>query len=355
MVVRLGLVVLAGLPGWRVRDYRAARRAVRRAISDGLTLRNTLRQVVDLVPFLGRPPEVIYFLDIAAAAEHLALFRLNRPVVVGCRLGDLATVTPPGGWPWSVDDRSRVLHEATRVRSESSAMAQRLESLGIDARKVTIVRPAVDVTVFGPTPAPSSASSRPFRLVADVEGWWTTIVEIALAALGRARAAGIDLRLHLRGEGPEVDRIARTVDALELQSWVVIDPPLRGGERAEWLRTGHAYLATVPERGVDRRGLEAMACALPVIVPAGAGVGETITHDVEGLVFDPLDVSSLLGSIALLAGDRHLCRRLGLAARRRVMGDHAPELEAAACVRMVRAAATTVTQVGEAPGSVAVP
>src|SRR5580704_2414828 len=57
---------------------------------------------------------------------------------------------------------------------------------------------------------------------------------------------------------------------------------------------------------------EAMACGLPVIVSAAAGVSEIITHGEDGMILDhPADRAKLAAIIRLLYQDRQLCNRLG--------------------------------------------
>jgi len=58
--------------------------------------------------------------------------------------------------------------------------------------------------------------------------------------------------------------------------------------------------------------VEAMACGLPVIVSASAGVAEIITHGVDGLILDdPTDSKVLATMIRHLYEDEALRSRLG--------------------------------------------
>lgn len=57
---------------------------------------------------------------------------------------------------------------------------------------------------------------------------------------------------------------------------------------------------------------EAMACGVPTIVSAAAGVSEIITNGVDGLILDdPTDAASLASMIRRLHGDREFRDRLG--------------------------------------------
>ncbi len=60
---------------------------------------------------------------------------------------------------------------------------------------------------------------------------------------------------------------------------------------------------------------EAMACGLPVIVSAAAGVSEIVTNGVDGMILDdPKDETKLAAMIRRLYEDREFCNRLGVKA-----------------------------------------
>jgi glycosyltransferase involved in cell wall biosynthesis len=61
-----------------------------------------------------------------------------------------------------------------------------------------------------------------------------------------------------------------------------------------------------------------MAMALPVLATNRGGPAELIDDGTSGLLLDPRDTPAWAGSIARLAADPSLCRRLGAAARARV-------------------------------------
>jgi glycosyltransferase involved in cell wall biosynthesis len=63
--------------------------------------------------------------------------------------------------------------------------------------------------------------------------------------------------------------------------------------------------------------LEAMACGLPVVAPAGAGPLETVEHGVTGYLYEPGDADTAAGYVLDLIADRAKAARLGAAGRRR--------------------------------------
>jgi glycosyltransferase involved in cell wall biosynthesis len=69
--------------------------------------------------------------------------------------------------------------------------------------------------------------------------------------------------------------------------------------------------------------MEAMAQALPVVAPRVSGIPELITHEQEGLLFQPSDWDGLRTQLARILTDSELRARLGAAGRRRVAHDFA--------------------------------
>jgi len=58
-----------------------------------------------------------------------------------------------------------------------------------------------------------------------------------------------------------------------------------------------------------------MACAVPIIGSAVAGISEAIEHDRTGFLVPPADARSIAIAARRLFGDPELRRRMGLAAR----------------------------------------
>lgn len=82
--------------------------------------------------------------------------------------------------------------------------------------------------------------------------------------------------------------------------------------------------------------LEAMEAGLPCVAYRSGGVPEVILHERTGLLSEPGDVEALAEHLVRILRDRGLARRLGTAGRQRVYAIFAPELIAAAWVRLLR-------------------
>jgi glycosyltransferase involved in cell wall biosynthesis len=88
---------------------------------------------------------------------------------------------------------------------------------------------------------------------------------------------------------------------------------------AVWRRAGIFVLPARSREGMPRALLEAAASARPLVVTDVPGCRHFVRHGVEGLIVPPGDVSALADALQTLAADPALRRRLGLAARARVL------------------------------------
>jgi len=61
--------------------------------------------------------------------------------------------------------------------------------------------------------------------------------------------------------------------------------------------------------------MEAMASGLPCIASAVGGIPETVTHEVDGLLFDREDAGQLTDRLKRMLSNADLRQRLGTAAR----------------------------------------
>src|SRR5207248_1614693 len=82
------------------------------------------------------------------------------------------------------------------------------------------------------------------------------------------------------------------------------------------------YASATPTDGASISLLEAMRCALPVVVVDNAGNREWVTNGVNGVLFPARDVAALAARLVELADDRQRGAAMGLEAQR-VMLDRA--------------------------------
>jgi glycosyltransferase involved in cell wall biosynthesis len=159
-----------------------------------------------------------------------------------------------------------------------------------------------------------------------------------LAAVARARATGVDVRLDLMGDGPWRGRLEQQSADLGLAACV----RFHGSVQLEEMKRGFANadvfaLACVrdPAGAGDMLPTvitEAMLSGMPVLSSRMAGIPEQVADGTTGILTEPGDEAALAAALVRLARDPALVRSMGEAGRRQAIGKFAvsvtlPQLE----------------------------
>ena len=160
-----------------------------------------------------------------------------------------------------------------------------------------------------------------------------------LAAVARARDAGVRVDLDLMGDGPWRDRLVAQAEALGIMDRVTFHGNVQLQQMKATFAEADAFaLACI----VDPAGAsdmlptvitEAMLSALPVVSSRIAGIPEQVAHGETGLLTAPGDEAALTEALVAMATDPERARRMGAAGRARAEAHFAtgvtlPQLEA---------------------------
>jgi glycosyltransferase involved in cell wall biosynthesis len=216
----------------------------------------------------------------------------------------------------------------------------------VDRRRVLEIEWGADIDHFRPRRgAPRRFVTDPSRIYCVFAGAfrsWHGVVQLS-AALARLHAAG-DHRFGaiFIGDGPErpkAERAARDVPG------VLFTGPLPHAELPDALASADIGVAPFdPHRHAPLqlgfywsplKIYEYMAVGLPVVAPSLPRLGRLIEHGREGLLYDPAEPRGLDRALVALA-DADLRRRLGDAARARVVRDFSWAAHCAALDRRLR-------------------
>ena len=259
------------------------------------------------------------------------------PAMIAARLGgppflfwvhgeEVTTALTSREFAWTM---RRVHRAAALAVANSRNSASVLESVGFPPDRIRVVYPGVDTNRFHP--AVDGASIRRQFAAHD---------EILLLSVGRLqrrkghdrviealhllgeRAAG--LRYVVVGDGSERALLAQRVAERGLSDRVQFAGEVPAARLPEYFAAADIFLLPTRVDAHDFEGfglvfLEAAAAGRPSIGGRGGGVGEAIDHDVTGLLVDGNDASDIARAIGLLAHSSELRRRLGDAARARVV------------------------------------
>ena len=188
----------------------------------------------------------------------------------------------------------------------------------LDGNSVLMPGAGVDADKFTPAPEPAAP---PVVIGVVARLIWSKGVDLAVEAVRRLRAEGLDVRLYIAGaadpQNPE------HVSDAAIESW-------RATEGVELLGKvddvngfwGGAHIACLPSRGgegLPRSLLEAAACGRPIVTSDAPGCVDFVKHGEIGLVVKRDEISPLTEALRALALDAGARKRMGAVARQRVV------------------------------------
>lgn len=146
-----------------------------------------------------------------------------------------------------------------------------------------------------------------FVLLLIGNDWRNKGVPVLLEALERMGELRVGLCVVSREDPSDAWGL---VTSKGLEDRVRLLPPRKDVEF--YYAAADAYVGPSLEDAFSLPPAEAMACGMPVIVSASAGVSEIITNGVDGLILDdPTDASALALMIRRLYEDATFCAQLG--------------------------------------------
>jgi glycosyltransferase involved in cell wall biosynthesis len=209
---------------------------------------------------------------------------------------------------------------------------------GLDPARIALIRGSgVDTAHFTPLPEPEG----PGITVALVGRMLRSKgVLDAVAAIRRLRAGGLEIDLVLAGMS---DPDSSDTLSAAMLSELAAEPGIEWLGHVEdvreiWRRAAIAVLPSSYGEGLPKALLEAAACARPIVASDMPGCREIVIHDSTGSLVPAHDVALLAASLAALAADPALRRRLGMAGRALVEREFADAIVAEQTVALCRAA-----------------
>lgn len=198
----------------------------------------------------------------------------------------------------------------------SAVAAEPLRELVGPAAAVSVLPNGIDVSRWRPhssgpavhTPADSSGPA-PLRLVTAMRLAPRKRPRALVELVARAeRLAGRgSLRLTILGEGPDRRRVQSYLDAHGID-WVSLPGRVPRDELRARYAAADVYVSPSHLESFGIAALEARTAGLPVVARTGSGVGEFVSHGVNGLIVP--DDASMAGALAGLAADRDKLERL---------------------------------------------
>lgn len=321
--------------GCRVIDVAADRGSL-----DPRAVARTIGRLRDV--FGAERPDLVHLIalrSIVAGGLAARLAGIGRRVIAVTGLGFLGAGDGPGARVRACALRLLVRTAAdgpdARYLFENAADGRALGIEPASGKAIIVGGAGVDPAIFAPVLLPPTP---PLRLLLVSRMLWSKGIDLAVAAVQAARAAGVDVKLTLAGAPDPAN--PRAIPEETLLSWAEgagirwIGPV--GNERVPALHAAH-HAAILPSRGgegLPRSLLEAAACGRAIVTTAVPGCADFVRDGSEGLVVPPDDVPALTAAIVRLASDAALAGRLGAGARLRVLDGYTEDAVGRAVARL---------------------
>ena len=143
-----------------------------------------------------------------------------------------------------------------------------------------------------------------------------------IEAVRQLRDEGRTVRLRIVGTGPDEARLARQIAAHGLEGVVELVGPLLAEAVTRMYADTDIFALPSFAEGVPVVLMEAMAMERPCLSSNLMGIPELIENGVNGVLIRPADLDDLVRGLRLLLDDPALRRRMGVAARQRVVRDY---------------------------------
>ena len=252
------------------------------------------------------------------------LATVHHPITVDKRL-DLAETRNPWRqitkrrWYSFLGMQKRVLRKLPRLITVSETSRRDIiAEFGVDPERIDVVPVGVDQEIFRPQPEIATVPGRLLAVISsDVPLKGLSFLIEAVAKL-RTEVPHAHLVVigRMRPEDPARKHVARfgLEDAVTLTGNISYDEMLR--------LYGEAEVAVVPSlyEGFSLPSIQAMACALPLVCTKAGAIPEVAGRDGEtALLVPPRDPAALAVAIKRVLENPELGKRLGAAARERVL------------------------------------
>ena len=206
---------------------------------------------------------------------------LRLPLVLSARGSDVNLI---GDMPFA---RRRIVDAARRaeaVIAVSGALAARMAAIGIDERRIHVLRNGVDTAMFAPFPRADARRRLGFEergpLVLAVGN---LVPEKGFDLLLRAIAGLPEVRLVVVGEGPLRAPLRSLADRVAPKRVTFRDDVAQSELRFHYAAADVLALPSLRE-GWPNVVLEAIACGTPVVASAVGGVPEMLSAPAPGRI-----------------------------------------------------------------------
>ncbi len=237
---------------------------------------------------------------------------------------------------WHRPDAGWGLRRARYAVADCHATAEYVEQVYRSNEAVEVFWDPVDTDRFRPGP-PSSVVLSKYRIPDPAQNFnILTLGRMSRSTVYKGYERLLDAfaklpakaRLVYGGGGDLIPSLQRRAGELGVAERVICTGFIDEADLPDIYRSASVF-CLIGDRGPGRgegiplTPLEAGACGVPILVGDQDGSREAVEQGVNGFSLDPFDLETIAQRLNLLLSDEPLRRRLGEAARRRVLQEHA--------------------------------
>jgi phosphatidylinositol alpha-1,6-mannosyltransferase len=255
-----------------------------------------------------------------------------RPVVIYAH-GEELTTWGRGG---KYKAMCFALRNADRVVANSEHTRDTLLQMGVDATRITIIYPGVDVAVFRPgldgSDLRDSLGIRPDEKLVFSVGRLSRRkgFDQMIRAVASSHAEGIALRYVIAGIGEDAAYLDALIAEHQLQTVVQRVGAVNEADLPRWLNACDVFAMPNREINGDNEGfgmvfIEAAACGKPSLAGEAGGTGSAVLHRQTGLRVDGESLEAVAAGLRSLLTQPTLSLEFGQHAYQRVQREFAWE------------------------------
>jgi phosphatidylinositol alpha-1,6-mannosyltransferase len=237
------------------------------------------------------------------------------------------------------------LRHADRVIANSEFTRDELLKMGVNAARITLIYPGVDVVRFRP-----GLACDDLRQSAGVGAQGKLILSVGrlsrrkgfdqvIQALPELLQAGLDVHYVLIGIGEDWDYLCGLARDHNVTERVHLLGHVSADDLPRWYNACDVFAMPNREINGDTEGfgmvfIEAAACAKPALAGQAGGTGAAVQEGVTGLRVDGSQTSGVTAALLQLLRNATLCEQMGQYGYQRVLREFAWETVAAKTMTM---------------------
>jgi len=203
---------------------------------------------------------------------------------------------------------------------------QLVEKQKVNRARIALIPPALDPNFLSENTPLKSLGQMPGKILLTVTRLAATEqlkgVDMVIQAMPRILRDVPDVYYYVVGDGDDRSRLETLVGKLGIQSRVRFVGEQEGDELKAYYQDSDVFVMPSRKEGFGVVFLEAMAFGKPVIGGNHGGTPDVIVDGETGFLVEHGDIDSLVKHLTSLLQDANLRRRMGQAARQRVMDNY---------------------------------